>query len=765
MLTDGTRAASLRPRPDAARAGGQAPAPSTVCPPDRTPRPPPTTAPAERGEAEFAGVEGEAEGPFSGRDGALLARPEVDEATDGGPAPGAAWGPSLDLDEPLGRLRLPTRMTNWAVRHGIKTVRHLLAERPDRLLREPNLGKTTIEETRRQIERHLGRPWESFAPAPPPAPPGGAPGANVAWDDLREFVPAEALDTPLERLTLPTRVLSFAARRSLATIGELLAVPFEVVRAERNLGRSSLDAVRDVVMGVWGDGPAAHAGPAVGAGGGAPGPSPLGPLDVWPNVFGVGPPPARGPAVGAPARGPDGAGPVDEGEAAARGGEGETPTDRVEGETPADDYDRAWARHLEGLSATHRQVVSARAGLAGPPSTLARVGAELGITRARARQIEGAALRRLRAQRERLRGLEARLERACPPGASVALAELEAHPFWAGVAAKPEALRYLLGHVLASPIHCFEFGGVYYLARRPADEVAAAWQALCEALDALPYPVELERVEALAGERAREFGGALGEAFRRRVRDELHVAPGRGGEPQSTAFGSSRARTAVALLRASPGPMRAADLYARVGPGALPDEVLFLGWGVVGLEQHVPDFRAWTARVVPAAVAVMREGGEPERQWSTAELIGPVRRKVELPPWLDHWHLASMLRVSGTVRYLGRLRVALDAGGENRRRLFIRDVLEAVLDEAGRALPQAELVRRARARAAMSPLAVCVTLRLPPFVRLADGRWGLTYRDGPGRQQGPAAPPLTLRSPTSSSPGEAPLPPADVVPR
>ena len=167
----------------------------------------------------------------------------------------------------------------------------------------------------------------------------------------------------------------------------------------------------------------------------------------------------------------------------------------------------------------------------------------------------------------------------------------------------------------------------------------------------------------------------------------------------------------------------------------------------MGLEQHVPEFREWLERVVPVAVAVMSEEGDPARQWSTAELIRSLPARIELPPWLDHWHLASMLRVSGAMRYLGRLRVALDAGGEARRRVFIRDVLEEVLNEAGGALPQAELVKRARARAAMSPLAVCLTLRLAPFVRLDRGRWGLSYRDQAGQAHDFAATPPTQRSP------------------
>jgi Sigma-70, region 4/Bacterial RNA polymerase, alpha chain C terminal domain len=596
-----------------------------------------------------------------------------------------------DLNNPVGLLRLPTRMANWAARNGIATIGQLVALRPERLLHEPNLGKLTVEQTARLIETRLGRPWESFASEEPPPDPR-APDAPVGWDDLREFVPLEALSTPLDRLMLPARVRSFAARRSIATIGELIAIPLDQIKAQRNLGRASIDAVRNVVMGVWG-GDTTAANSVRQSDDHEAFTLPASQLGVWPAALGLDPiaPPSL----------------VD------------TPCGFLE----------AWHRHLGALSNGHRQVLSSRAGLSGPPSTLAQLGTELGVSRARVQQMEQAALRRLRAQRAWVDSVERYLEIACPEGESVALDELEADPFWQGVSSKPEALRYLLEHTLGGSHHCFEFEGRFYVARRPGAEIEAAWESLYDELGSLPYPVELGAVETLVEARTSGLGRALGEAFRELVRGELHVDEGE-GEARGSAFGSSRAQNIVALLRSSPTPVRVADLHARFGPGTLPDEALFLGWGLVGLERHVPDFRAWMDRVVPPTIALLREAGDPARQWSTSELIRGLGRQIELPPWLDHWHLASMLRVSGAVRYLGRLCVALDEGGGGRqRRLFIRDALEQVLSEAGEPLPQAEMVERARVRAAMSPAAVSMTLRVPPFVRLPDGRVGLAYRD------------------------------------
>ncbi len=65
------------------------------------------------------------------------------------------------LAEPLAAFDLPTRMRNWAGREGIETVGALVRRSPDELLRERNLGRTSVSQTRTLLEAHLGMPWEA----------------------------------------------------------------------------------------------------------------------------------------------------------------------------------------------------------------------------------------------------------------------------------------------------------------------------------------------------------------------------------------------------------------------------------------------------------------------------------------------------------------------------------------------------------------------------------------------------------------------------
>src|SRR6185437_14271893 len=107
---------------------------------------------------------------------------------------------------------------------------------------------------------------------------------------------------------------------------------------------------------------------------------------------------------------------------------------------------------------------------------------------------------------------------------------------------------------------------------------------------------------------------------------------------------------AVALLRASREPMRLRELVARVGPmSPVPAEILHMGPDLVGVAHHFPRFSEWKRRLVPIAIGVMGRRA-PGRRWSHADLFEAVRGEIELPEWLDAWHLGALLRHSGSFR-------------------------------------------------------------------------------------------------------------------
>jgi hypothetical protein len=62
-----------------------------------------------------------------------------------------------------------------------------------------------------------------------------------------------------------------------------------------------------------------------------------------------------------------------------------------------------------------------------------------------------------------------------------------------------------------------------------------------------------------------------------------------------------------------------------------------------------------------------------------------------VPEWFNHWHLASLLRRSQQVEYLGRLRVALPHGSASAERIHVEDALAEVLETAGAPLELEEL--------------------------------------------------------------------------
>jgi hypothetical protein len=123
------------------------------------------------------------------------------------------------------------------------------------------------------------------------------------------------------------------------------------------------------------------------------------------------------------------------------------------------------------------------------------------------------------------------------------------------------------------------------------------------------------------------------------------------------------------------------------------------------------------------------------RQWLVPEIHDALQEKGVLPNWLGHWHLASLLRVSGQVDYLGRLRVAAKGSGFEERLLFDEALEQALLD-AGKPLSFADLLTRVRQRTDISEQTAALIVKEAPFVRLDDELIGLVERDIPG---GPTA--------------------------
>jgi hypothetical protein len=107
-------------------------------------------------------------------------------------------------------------------------------------------------------------------------------------------------------------------------------------------------------------------------------------------------------------------------------------------------------------------------------------------------------------------------------------------------------------------------------------------------------------------------------------------------------------------------------------------------------------------------------------------------KRGPVPDWLGHWHLASLLRRSGRVDYLGRLRVALPSDGQRQQRIHLEDAVLTVLREANAPLGFDTIARRVREKTDIRDGTLSLMVISSPFVQLGEDAYGLIDRDVPG---------------------------------
>jgi hypothetical protein len=133
--------------------------------------------------------------------------------------PGAGDGPVLDprLDE----LPFPHLVRQWAEARGLTTLRQLASIPPAELTVDPDRS-VVLTRLRGVLERYFGRSWEDLASVEGPRRPGPSePRLPASWDELRLVLPAVLRAVPLDDLDLPARMLLYAERGGLTTLGEL----------------------------------------------------------------------------------------------------------------------------------------------------------------------------------------------------------------------------------------------------------------------------------------------------------------------------------------------------------------------------------------------------------------------------------------------------------------------------------------------------------------------------------------------------------------
>lgn len=581
------------------------------------------------------------------------------------------------LDTPLADLDLPTRMRTVVERLGLRTVADLVAIDPGALQREPNLGRTSIAQTRALLEAHLGTSWNDaharVADAPPTSPSSRTP---RTWDDLAATLTPAQRALPLDAVTaLPGRMRSFAARENLVTVGALVDVSARSLLAADNLGRASIAGSFAAIVEQL-----AHEGAA-------------------------------------------------------------SPHDASSTEAPPDDTSWSmgddlldlWRRRVAPLPPVDRIVLQHRAGVGTDALTLSETGEFLGVSRERVRQIEVRALTAVVRDRRWVDALHARVAAAVPDGAAPVDDVAAADPWLRPLRDEPAFARFVADRVLGGRWSLVVLDGVTVLSAHTAEAIDAAWRALHQELLDGHWPATRNDVDARVAAAGAPFGACVARVFAARAAAQRLDDPD--DASRTLGYGTSRPREVVAYLRRAGGPVAIADLTRHFGSKPhLPDEVILLERGLVALVEHLDGFDEVASRVVPRCEAWMRAHG-PSRQWSCDELR-PAFDDEALPAWFGVWPLAAMFARSPRVRYVGRLVVSLpEVDGD---RVHLRDAMVQALTDAGTPLPRASLAAQVRARRGAVDLSIAMALQKRPFVETELGVYGLLARDLPRGDEGAA---------------------------
>ncbi|MFA6122992.1 MAG: sigma factor-like helix-turn-helix DNA-binding protein [Sphingomonas sp.] len=388
-----------------------------------------------------------------------------------------------------------------------------------------------------------------------------------------------------------------------------------------------------------------------------------------------------------------------------------------------------------------RDILVRRMGLGCPNETLAEIGESYGITRERIRQIEAKVVDRL-IRREvwddllaaKLHVLLADREFPLPLIGAEAL-----DPWFSGVAAHRDAVRYLIANMCNAAVSLVEIDGVEYLSFLSQDSwheiVATARRLLASGVDQRWTEQDCQHhVKLLIPDDAREFGALLWEISAK----WCHFADD--AEARTLiSYGRGVDQVVEAVLLESDTPLHYSDITIQATARAGRDlderrvhnaaaEVGYLfGPGTYGMLKHVTASRAiWEALADEAAEIVME--ATVDRQWHASELIDLlIGRGVTLPDHFDKYQMDIALKQVAQLHSLGRMVwTKCEAANENVR-VDIRQAVIAIMQNAGEPLSSTELRQRLVAvRGINQGMQFQV---IDPLIKLSSQVWALNDRD------------------------------------
>jgi Sigma-70, region 4/Bacterial RNA polymerase, alpha chain C terminal domain len=396
---------------------------------------------------------------------------------------------------------------------------------------------------------------------------------------------------------------------------------------------------------------------------------------------------------------------------------------------------------LATCSERERDILVRRMGLERPVETLAEIGDSYGITRERIRQIEAKVVDRL-VRREiwddvlasKLQVMLADREFPLPLIGAEAI-----DPWFSGVAAHREAIRYLIANMCNAAVHLVEIDGIEYLSFLSQDVwqeiVASSRQILSSGVDNQWTEQDCQHyVKLLVPDEAREFGALLWEIASK----WCHFADD-AGERTLISYGRGVDQVVEAVLLESDQPLHYSEITVKAaGRGgremderrvhnAAAEVGYLFGSGIYGMLKHMSVPRTVWESLAEEAYEIITEGPL-DRQWHTSELIDALAgRGVGFSDNFDKYQLDIALKEIGQLHSLGRMVWTSGNTTTEGARVDIRQAVIAILQSAGEPLSTAELRQRVVAVRGINQ-GMEFQVR-DPLIKLDSQLWALNDRD------------------------------------
>ncbi len=574
-------------------------------------------------------------------------------------------------DTRLDTLLLPERVWSFIERRGLETVGDVIALDPASL-HEKNFGRRSLADLRAAVEQVCGTSWERARAqrlaVPEVSETDGVRSFRGQWELLQRGLDGAVARMALATLRkIPIRMRRFAQANGILTVEALLALPYPTLLATRNVGRVTLRKTLSVLGTLSSEDPAAAAAAVAAAA-----PPPPADLDHY--------------------------------------------TDLVD----------LWRAETSTLSEIERQVLHLRSGLDTPARTLRAVGASLGFTGERARQIEAKAVAALAHAPGWTDLLTARLLSHLQAMAVPLEALVQDDPWLAPVRERPRFFKFVSAYLLDGRFHLVQLGDTKYLSLARKADFHKAWSRLHRLLHTRQWPAPRSVLDAAIASCAKH----LGSAGRQWLAAQAAAALTLSADGQRVLnYGLTRDRRILAWLLARGEPVAVREVHERFGEGPWPEDVVFLSFGLVTVTEHLRGFTAVSEALVSRCVQHMKAYG-PTRQWSSTELARVLADDLTLPPWFGPWPLYTMCLRSQRVRCLGRGIVTLPS--VKGTRLPVPSLLTAELEAAGTPLRLEELERRVVVHRGLAMTGFSARLQKAPFLETTPGVYGLNHRDLPG---------------------------------